>query len=146
MGQNLFFLLDDSFNFEKFEILVLDFLGHKKLIIKIAPYLLENTVGPYILFSDIFAFDNARKNTRKFFIPWKECFFSKICVFNNPLVLKKQPYYFLINCQNSFLARINCCLRFVTLDNLRKYGAITFVHGNFCFFFKSLCFQQPPRA
>ena len=41
-----------------------------------------------------------------------------------------------ITCQNIFLALINRFLRFITLDNLRKNGANTFVHWKTAFFLK----------
>ena len=71
----------------------------------------------------------------------KSVFFSKIVFSTTSYVLKKS-YYYQSNCQNIFLALINRFLRFVTLDNLRKYGANTFVHWKSAFFSKFCVFSN----
>ena len=68
--------------------------------------------------------------------------FSKICVFNNLLGPKNWSYYYHSNCQNIFMALINRFLRFITLDNLRKYRANTFVHWKTAFFSKICVFSK----
>ena len=78
----------------------------------------------------------------KFFHSLERVFFSKICVFNNLLGPKNWSYYYHSNCQNIFLALINRFLRFITLDNLRKYRANTFVHWKTAFFSKNYVFSN----
>ena len=68
--------------------------------------------------------------------------FFKNCVFNNLLRPEKRSYYYHSNCQKTFSALINRFLRFVTLDNLRKNGANTFVHWKSAFFSKICLFSN----
>ena len=86
--------------------------------------------------------DNLRKNGANAFVHCKTAFFSKICVFSNLSGPKKNSYYLHINCQNNFLSLITRLLRFVTLDNLRKNGANTFVHWKTAFCSKVCVFSK----
>ena len=132
-GQNFFFR-EDSFNFEKFKFLVLDFLRLKKWSYSLHHTRWKTLCTLIYCSLTFFVFDNAGKKWGSFFIPWLECLFSKICVFNNLLRPKEWSYYYHSNCQIIFLAPIKRFLRFDTLDNLRKHKANTFVHWKTAFF------------
>ena len=140
MCQSLFFLRHDSFIFEKFGSRFLR--TYKKWWNRLQQTCWKTLLTLISCSLTFFVFDNARKNWRGFFIPWKECLFSKTFVFNNILRPKKWSYYYHSNCQNIFLALINRFMRFATLDTLRKQKANTFVHLKIAFLFKKMCFQQ----
>ena len=67
-----------------------------------------------------------RKNGPKFFLHWKVAFFSKLCVFNNLLGLKKCCYKFQSKCQIILWTLLICSLMFFILDNTRKNRPKTF--------------------
>ena len=67
----------------------IDFLGPKEMILSIAQYLSKYLVRLYRLFPMLFLFNEMRKKGQILFFTKKIAFFSKICVFNNLLGLKK---------------------------------------------------------
>ena len=80
--------------------------------------------------------DETRKNWPKYFLHWKDCLFSKVCVSNN-LFYPKKKFYFHSNCQNTLWTLKSCFPRSVTLDNKRKIRPKSFVTGKMAFFWKT---------
>ena len=82
------------------------------------------------------------KNGHKHFFTRRIAFFSKICVFNNHLGIKKCSYKCHSNCYNRGWTLINFSLRFVTIDITRKNRPKSFLHWKDGFFYKNCVFNN----
>ena len=144
VGQNLFFFWTIASFLKN---LVLHFLDPTKKW----PYRLHHTgwktLSTLIYCSLTFSvFDKARKIGEVFSFLGKSVLFSKIVYFNNLLRPIKRSYYYHSISQNIFLALMNRFLRFVKLNNSKKYEANTILYWKDCLPSKNMCFEQPLRS
>ena len=86
-----------------------------------------------------------RKGSRPFFyFHCKRLFFLQEFVFSTTShVLKKWFFDPRSNCQETFWTLISSSLRFVTLNNTRKFKYKVFANWRTAYFFQKMRFQQP---
>ena len=101
--------------------LVLDFIGLKSMIIELAQYLPKNLCAPISGWLTFFMCNNVTKNRSKDSCHWKRCLFFKKNSFQQHLTCYRNHHKnFHGNCQKTSWTLINCFLRFVTLDAMKK--------------------------
>ena len=111
-----------------------------KMIVKQTLWTIKKCILTFVML------DIKRRNGAKPFLHWKDCLFFKKMCFQQPLKSWWNDLSFSKVVFTLFRTNRNSPLRFITLYKRRKNRLKSFFHRKICFFFKNLCFHQPPRS